>query len=135
MANDKSNQKARLRTSKVIIGLIVLLLSILFGIDLNGIISALSPETTKTNETQPEQTYLETTQLSSSVEGQLVVHMIDVGQADCFLLVQGETTALVDCGTRSTGKKAVTYLQELGITDLDYVIGTHPHDDDSMLYA
>lgn len=63
------------------------------------------------------------------VDGQLVVHMIDVGQADCFLLVQDGKTALVDCGTRSTGKDAVAYLQELGITNLDYVIGTHPHDD------
>lgn len=134
MPNGKSGQRARINSSKVIIGLIVLLLSIGFGIDLKGIISVLSPETTKTGETQPEQTYfetthLETTQPSSSVEGQLVVHMIDVGQADCFFLVQGETTALVDCGTRSTGKDAVAYLQELGITDLDYVIGTHPHDD------
>lgn len=55
--------------------------------------------------------------------------MIDVGQADCFLLVQEGNMALVDCGTRSTGKDAVQYLNELGITKLDYVIGTHPHDD------
>lgn len=79
MPNGKSGQKARINSSKVIIGLIVLLLSIGFGIDLKGIISVLSSEKTKSNETQPEQTYLETTQSSSSVEGQLVVHMIDVG--------------------------------------------------------
>lgn len=134
MANDKSNQTTRLRTRKVIIGLVILLFSAVFGINFNGIISIFFAETTENAETQPEQTYLETTYLettqpSSIVEGQLIVHMIDVGQADCFLLIQGETTALVDCGTRSTGKKAVAYLQELGITDLDYVIGTHPHDD------
>lgn len=38
-------------------------------------------------------------------------------------------TAMVDCGTRSSGKDAVKYLNNLGITKLDYVIGTHPHDD------
>lgn len=67
--------------------------------------------------------------LDIGVEGQLVVHMIDVGQADCFLLIQDDMTALVDCGTRSTGKDAVEYIKALGITKLDYVIGTHPHDD------
>lgn len=67
--------------------------------------------------------------LDIGVEGQLVVHMIDVGQADCFLLIQDDMTALVDCGTRSTGKDAVEYIKGLGITKLDYVIGTHPHDD------
>lgn len=63
------------------------------------------------------------------VEGKLQVHMIDVGQADSFLLVQGDTTALIDCGTRSTGKDVVEYLNNLGITKIDYVFGTHPHDD------
>lgn len=62
-------------------------------------------------------------------EGQLEVHMIDVGQADSFLLVQDDKTALVDCGTRSTGKDVVEYLNSLEITKLDYVFGTHPHDD------
>ena len=71
----------------------------------------------------------ETTDNVQDVEGQLTVHMIDVGQADCFLLIQDGVTALVDCGTRSTGKDAVEYIKELGITKLDYVIGTHPHDD------
>ena len=64
-----------------------------------------------------------------SVEGELILTMIDVGQADCFLLMQNGETALVDCGTRSTGKDAVEYLKSIGITKLDYVFGTHPHDD------
>ena len=63
------------------------------------------------------------------VQGELVVHMIDVGQADCFLFIQDDETILVDCGTRSTGKDAVEYIKTQGITRLDYVIGTHPHDD------
>lgn len=62
-------------------------------------------------------------------DGELILTMIDVGQADCFLLMQNGETALVDCGTRSTGKDAVEYLKSIGITKLDYVFGTHPHDD------
>jgi len=63
------------------------------------------------------------------IDGELTLVMIDVGQADCFLLKQGDMTALVDCGTRSTGKDAVMYLNNMGIKRLDYVFGTHPHDD------
>ena len=61
--------------------------------------------------------------------GELFLTMIDVGQADSFLLEQNGKTALVDCGTRSTGKDVVEYLKNAGITKLDYVFGTHPHDD------
>lgn len=119
MANGKSGQKKRISPLATIIGLIVLVVASKFGINLTDVIS---------NEaTTP--TYQETIQPAQNVDGQLVVHMIDVGQADCFLLVQDGKTALVDCGTRSTGKDAVAYLQELGVTNLDYVIGTHPHDD------
>ena len=82
-----------------------------------------------TTEATTEPTNQATTVPIQNVEGQLVVHMIDVGQADCFLLVQDGMTAMVDCGTRSSGKDAVKYLNNLGITKIDYVIGTHPHDD------
>ena len=119
MANGKSGRNKRVSPLATIIGLIVLVVASIFGIDLTGE----NPQ----GGTPP--TFQEVTQPAQNVEGQLVVHMIDVGQADCFLLVQDGATALVDCGTRSTGKDAVAYLQELGVTNLDYVIGTHPHDD------
>lgn len=67
--------------------------------------------------------------LSLSQDGEMKVYMIDVGQADSFLLVQEDQTALIDCGTRSTGKDVVEYLNNLGITKIDYVFGTHPHED------
>lgn len=119
MANGKSGQKKRVSPLATIIGLIVLVLASYLGIDLTG-------ENPKEVTTLTQQ---EVQQPAQDVKGQLVVHMINVGQADCFLLVQDGKTALVDCGTRSTGKDAVAYLQELGVTNLDYVIGTHPHDD------
>lgn len=59
----------------------------------------------------------------------LIITMIDVGQADSFLLVQNGEVALIDCGTSSTSKRIVEYLSEQGITHIDYVFGTHPHDD------
>lgn len=61
--------------------------------------------------------------------GELQLTMIDVGQADSFLLVQGNETALIDCGTRGSGDDVVKYLKEQGIEKIDYLFGTHPHDD------
>ena len=109
MANGNSDRKKSTSPIVTIIAIIAVLLASLFGVNIEDFITHSAPE--------------------QNLEGQLVVHMIDVGQADCFLLVQDGKSALVDCGTRSTGKDAVQYLKELGVTKLDYVIGTHPHDD------
>ena len=69
------------------------------------------------------------TEPNIDTEKELILTMIDVGQGDSFLLIQGDNTALIDCGTRSTGKDVVQYLKDYGIKRLDYVFGTHPHDD------
>ena len=68
-------------------------------------------------------------QITQIAEGELYLTMIDVGQADSFLLMQEGKTALIDCGTRSTGEDVVEYLNSIGVTKIDYVFGTHPHDD------
>ena len=78
---------------------------------------------------QPNISNSQTQEQPTEVTGELKLHMIDVGQADSFLFVKGDKVALVDCGTRSTGKDAVEYIKSLGITRIDYVFGTHPHDD------
>lgn len=113
MSNGKSGRKNLVKT---ILGIIILVIASLLGIEIFP-----QESSNNTNESTVEQ--------QQTVEGELQVHMIDVGQADCFLLVQGNQTALVDCGTRSTGEDAIAYLKEIGITKLDYVFGTHPHDD------
>lgn len=66
---------------------------------------------------------------TANITGELTLTMIDVGQADSFLLEQNGKTALIDCGTRSSGKDVVEYLENEGISKIDYVFGTHPHDD------
>ena len=61
---------------------------------------------------------------------ELIVTMIDVGQADCFLLEQDGMVALVDCGLGgTTADEVIAFLKQKGINRLDYVFGTHPHDD------
>ncbi len=64
------------------------------------------------------------------VNGKLQIHFMDVGQGDGALLVspQGQTV-LFDDGKRLNCDAPVSYLQQLGITKIDYLIVSHYHDD------
>lgn len=119
MSNGKNGRKAlsKLLTTFVIILVFMFLECILYGTQENGI-----------GDTNNSSNKEEVSNVQSA-EGELTLIMIDVGQADSFLLVQDGKTALIDCGTRSTGEDVVEYLKSQGITRLDYVFGTHPHDD------
>lgn len=66
-----------------------------------------------------------------SVNGNLKVHFIDVGQADSILIQQGSKFMLIDAGNNGDGKLVKNYLLQQGVKSLDYVIGTHPHEDHS----
>lgn len=59
----------------------------------------------------------------------LVVHYLDVGQGDAILLVDRDDTMLIDGGNPENGKAIAYYLKNLGITQLDYVVSTHNHND------
>lgn len=59
----------------------------------------------------------------------LVVDYLDVGQADSILIRNQEQSMLIDAGKNEDGQKVVNFLQEKGIEQLTYVIGTHPHED------
>ncbi len=59
----------------------------------------------------------------------LTIHYIDVGQADCALLVCGDAAMLIDGGNAADSLTVVRYLQSKGIEDLDLVVGTHAHED------
>lgn len=59
----------------------------------------------------------------------LTVHFIDVGQADSILIIHGSDTMLIDAGENEDEAKVVGYIQDQGINQLDYVVGTHPHED------
>jgi len=63
------------------------------------------------------------------VDAKLQMHTIDVGQGDSILILQEDKVMLIDAGTRANGEKVVEYLKDLGITKIDVLVGTHPHDD------
>ena len=61
--------------------------------------------------------------------GNLVVHIIDVGQADSILIQGPEKNVLIDAGEQKTAKELYSYIQEQGAQQLDILIATHPHAD------
>lgn len=124
MTNVNSGRKKKGAFKLLVI--IILIIASALGVNLSEIIPYEDAENQMIGNTFEEEEHQSNLK---QVEGELVVHMIDVGQADSFLLVQDGQIALVDCGTRSTGKEVVEYLQNIGITKIDYLFGTHPHDD------
>lgn len=57
------------------------------------------------------------------------LHFIDVGQADCILIVDGDNVMMVDAGNNGDGDTIVEYLEALNIETIDHFILTHPHED------
>ena len=72
----------------------------------------------------------QTTPTAGSEAGEaLIVHFIDVGQADCALIEYGDYHMLIDGGNKEDGSLVVTYLENQGISELDAVVCTHAHED------
>lgn len=59
----------------------------------------------------------------------LIVHFIDVDQADCALLECGGQYMLIDGGNRDDGQLVVSYLEQQGVEELEAVVCTHAHED------
>jgi beta-lactamase superfamily II metal-dependent hydrolase len=79
------------------------------------------------NQNQPTFSDAGTSEIAD--EDGLTVHFIDVGQGDSELIVIGGKVMLIDAGEAEYGETVVSYIQNLGITKLDYIIATHPHSD------
>ncbi len=61
---------------------------------------------------------------------ELIVHFLDVGQADSILLqLPNNETMLIDAGNNADGDFVVNYIRNQGVTKIDRLIGTHPHED------
>ena len=81
----------------------------------------------------------EKVKIKTDTNGSLIVSFIDVGQADCILLRQADDVMLIDAGNNEDGALVVDYLKSLDIDKINYVIGTHAHEDhigglDNVIY-
>ncbi len=62
-------------------------------------------------------------------DGELLVTVLDVGNADAILLQSGDDAMLIDAGETGDGDTVLSLLNEKGIDTLDYVIATHADSD------
>lgn len=78
-------------------------------------------------EARANNTLLET--IPSCEEDEFIIQFIDVGQADCTFISNGSSSMLIDAGNNEDGELIVKHLKRMGVTKIDYLIGTHPHED------
>lgn len=61
---------------------------------------------------------------------ELKVHFLDVGQGDSILIQFPDgRNMLVDAGGNDDAATVVNYLKKTGVERVDYLVGTHPHED------
>ena len=70
------------------------------------------------------------TSISTFSGDTLRVNYIDVAQGDSiFIQLPNKETMLIDAGEAYEVDNVINYLNNLGITKIDYAVGTHPHTD------
>lgn len=109
-------KKFKKTLSSIIVFVFVILYTFLSG--------DLEETTIETNKEEKNQGKIEKV-LNETLE----VHFLDVGQADSILILTEDKAGLIDAGNSSDGDDVVNYIKNLGITTLDFVVGTHPHED------
>lgn len=128
------NGKNANKTISTIISIIILLVIAIFGGDniLNSF-TAKSQEIDGANVQGLENVIVQTGEECISKidvnEDVLRVYYFDVGQADSILIVNNGQSMLIDAGKRESGDVVVNNLKTIGIEKIDYLVGTHPHED------
>ncbi len=64
-----------------------------------------------------------------SLTDDVKVYFLDVGEADAILIDSNGKYVLIDSGNNEDGNNLVSYMKEVGVERLEYVIGTHAHED------
>lgn len=70
-----------------------------------------------------------TKNFTSDDRNSLKIYYFDVGQADSILIQNNGQNMLIDAGNNEDGETLVNNLKTLGVENIDYLIGTHPHED------
>ena len=117
-------RRRKISTKKILSGIItVIILGIACILGTNEEVINTISNVDKQNNSQNNQ------QIEFVAQEDLLIDFIDVGQADSILVRNQDKIMLIDAGTNEAGETVVKYLQNLGITKIDYLVGTHPHED------
>lgn len=111
----KKNSTAPLKKAVTLIAVFVVLLFTV--LDLTGLVSFDSLLIKAGIEDKPAE------------HAQTEVHFIDVGQGDSTLVISQGEAMLIDSGDKDDSNKIEKYLEKQGVTELKYLIATHPHAD------
>lgn len=147
------NNKNENKNLKLILGIIITVILFIIGItrqNIEGIFGAQNNEINKIVSSEEQQTASQdiiqgkkeqtsfnkvTIETGNSVINKLEnlsgskIYFFDVGQADSILIVNNGKTMLIDAGNNDDGDMLVDYIQTLGISRIDVLVGTHPHED------
>ena len=133
MSKRRSKKQNKIIAS--IIGAVILILLAFLGIN-TGTIEEVAKTIGMNNLTgnelvkeTSENIKAEENNINTEISGDLIVDYIDVGQADSILIRNENHSMLIDAGNNEDGKDVLNFIKDKGITKLDYVIGTHPHED------
>lgn len=75
-------------------------------------------------------THIPSAPIGEYTADELTVHFLDVGQADCQIItLPNGQVMMIDAGNNDDSDLICDYLDNLGIEKIDYLIGTHPHED------
>ena len=73
--------------------------------------------------------YFQNKPLINIHEDILRIYYLNVGQADCTLVINNGQTMLIDGGNEADSPLIIKYIKRLGISKIDYIIATHPDSD------
>lgn len=134
----KINKKLRNTLTTITVTLLIYLMSktgVLTEIDKaiaeNGFVNIIDTSVVDTTskikkDTEISEKVAQNIQIDSS---KLNILFFDVGQADCILILNKGKSVLIDAGNSGDGELVVNGIKALGIEKIDYVIGTHVHED------
>lgn len=89
-----------------------------------------NPASDKTGQQKTAPTQAQSDRNFQDKSGALKVHFLDVGQGDSiFIQLPDGRNMLVDAGPRESEDMVINYLRERAVEKIDFVVGTHPHED------
>ena len=86
-------------------------------------------DSNKGNNNQSDSSYNNTPLPSEGIiSGDLEIHFIDPSsRVDAIYIKAGSRSIFVDGGYKRDGQREIAYLKKIGVTKIDYYIGTHAH--------
>ena len=121
-------RRKRKRKKNISITLFLMLLAFLYGFYFNEINKTFALMYDEYGNALLKDSKEEKEQLVDK-DNTLKIYYLDVGQADSILIDSNNEYMLIVGGNNNDGPLLVKYFQELGIKDIKYIVGTHPHED------